>query len=273
MNCLKLEKKIRVLSLLSEGCSIRSTERLTGVHRDTIMRVVEKVGAQCAYVLDQKLHNLKLDQIQVDELWGFVKKKQKRVTSTDNQREVGDQYVFVAIDATTKLIPAFVVGKRTSENALELMRDLQWRATNRFQLTSDGFRPYIQAVEKTFGGDIDFSQLVKLYSGDEKTRERYSPSEFVKAYPTPITGTPEPGKISTSIVERQNLSMRTQIRRLTRLTNGFSKKLANLKAAIALYFAHYNFIRVHGSLRITPAMRAGVTDHIWTWEEILKLAN
>lgn len=273
MNCLSLEKKIQILNCLVEGNSIRSVERMTGVHRDTIMRLAVSVGSVCRKVLDDKLVNLHAEQVECDEIWCYVGKKQKRVTWADNQREIGDQYVFVAMDANTKLVPSFVVGKRNGENALELMRDLQFRINNRFQLTTDGYQPYVEAVERTFGRNIDFSQLVKVYSGDEKTRARYSPSDFVASFPTPIMGDPNPERISTSYIERQNLTMRMQMRRFTRLTNAFSKKLANLKAAVALHFAHYNFMRVHRSLRVTPAMEAGITDHVWSWGELLSTAN
>jgi len=269
MNCLPFEKKIQVLNCLVEGNSIRSTERISGVHRDTIMRLMVSTSLRCMKVMDEKIKNLSVKQIQVDEIWGYVAKKQKRIKETDSSYEVGDQYIFAAIDADTKLIPSFMVGKRTAENAVLLMRDLQWRIAGRFQLTTDGFRPYVEAVETTFGANVDFSQLVKVYSGDEKTRERYSPSEITGEYKTPIMGEPDWEKISTSYIERQNLTMRMQMRRLTRLTNGFSKKLTNLKAAVALHFAHYNFLRVHRTLKTTPAMAAGITNHIWTWAELL----
>ncbi len=267
MNKLSAEKQFQVLNCLVEGSSIRSVERITGVHRDTIMRLMIKAGAACAQLMDKKLSSLKCEDVEVDELWGYVAKKQKRVTPLDNEREVGDQYVFVAMDAKTKLIPSYVVGKRNAENALHLMRDLSFRVTNRITLTTDGFAPYIDAVEDAFGANVNYSQLVKVYAGDEKKRERYSPSDFVCAFPTQITGTSK--RVSTSYIERQNLTMRMQMRRFTRLTNAFSKKLASLKAAVAVHFAHYNFMRIHGSLRVTPAMQAGVTDHVWTWAELL----
>lgn len=242
---------------------------MTGVHRDTIMRLLVRVGDHCQRMLDQRVMNLSVEQIQVDELWAYVGKKQKRVKADEPWDQVGDQYIFVAIDAETKLIPSFTVGKRTHATALALMQDLRRRTINQFQLTTDGFRPYIDAVERAFGTEVDFSQLVKVYSGDESTRERYSPNDMIGAFPTPIMGDPDPERISTSHIERQNLTMRMQMRRLTRLTNAFSKKLANLKAAVALHCAHYNFLRVHRTLRATPAMAAGITDHIWEWEELL----
>jgi len=189
----------------------------------------------------------------------------------DNAREVGDQYVFVAMDAKSKIIPSFLVGKRTAENALQLMRDLQYRVTNRITLTTDGFAPYVEAVERSFGADVDYGQLVKVYTGDEAKRERYNPSDFIRSFPTQIVGKSK--RICTSYIERQNLTVRMASRRFTRLTNAFSKKLANLKAAVVLHFAHYNFMRVHSSLRVTPAMEAGITDHVWTWGELLATAN
>lgn len=273
MNTLSQDRKFQVLNALTEGCSIRSIECMTGIHRDTIMRLGVEVGSKCAQLLDKKLVNLEIGVAEIDEIWCYVGKKQKHVRPSDDVREVGDQYVFVAMDATTKLIPSFVVGKRNGQNALELMRDLQFRVNNRPQITTDGYRPYIEAVERSFGRGVDFAQLVKIYSGDEKTRERYSPSEIIEAIPTPIMGNPKQERISTSYIERQNLTMRMQMRRFTRLTNAFSKKLANLKAAVALHFAHYNFMRVHKTLRVTPAMQAGLTDHIWTWDELLGAAN
>lgn len=273
MNTLSQDKKIQVLNALIEGCSIRSVERMTGIHRDTIMRLGLDVGSKCAQLLDQRLNNLNVAEAEIDEIWCYVGKKQKRVTPLDDQREVGDQYTFVAMDAKTKLVASHIVGKRSGENALQLMRDLQFRVKNRIQITTDGFRPYIEAVEKSFGSNVDFAQLVKVYSGDEAARARYSPSDFISAFPTTIMGNPKKARISTSYIERQNLTMRMQMRRFTRLTNAFSKKLANLKAAVALHFAHYNFMRVHSSLRVTPVMEAGLTDHIWTWDELLGAAN
>lgn len=271
VNKLSQEKQIQVLNCLVEGSSIRSVERITGIHRDTIMRLMVRAGAACAQQMDTKLNSLKCEEVEVDEAWCYVGKKQKNVTPDDDSREVGDQYVFVAMDAKTKLIPSYLIGKRTAENAQQLMRDLAFRVTNRITLTTDGFQPYARAVELAFGIGVDYAQLVKTYSGDEATRERYSPSEFVRAYPTQITGKSK--RISTSYIERQNLTMRMQMRRLTRLTNAFSKKLASLKASVALHFAHYNFMRIHSSLRVTPAMEAGVTDHVWTWGELLASAN
>lgn len=268
MNVLPLDKQHQVLSLLVEGSSIRSVERITGVHRDTIVRLLQRAGAACAQLMDQRLTNLKCEEVEVDEVWGYVGKKQKRVTLQDNQREVGDQYVFIAMDAQTKMVCSYVVGKRSPENAMNLMRDLHYRLASRITLTTDGYLPYLNAVEKTFGGNVDYAQLVKVYShAIPQDDRRYSPAAFQRAVKTTISGTPK--RVSTSYIERQNLTIRMQMRRFTRLTNAFSKKLASMKAAVALHFAHYNFMRVHRSLRVTPAMQAGMADHVWTWGELL----
>jgi len=269
VNILSQEKQTQVLSMLVEGASIRSVERITGVHRDTIVRLLGRAGDVCARLMHDKLTDLNCEEVEVDEVWGYVAKKQRNVTSQDNEREVGDQYVFVAMDAKTKVVCSYVVGKRNAENALQLMRDLQHRVSTRITLTTDGYTPYLTAVEKCFGNDVDYSQLVKVYALTASAG-RYSPVEFVSSHPTTICGTPK--RTSTSFIERQNLTIRMQMRRFTRLTNAFSKKLASMKAAVALHFAHYNFMRVHRSLRVTPAMEAGLTDHVWTWTELLAAA-
>jgi len=268
MNALSTEKKVAVLSAMVEGNSIRSVERMTGVHRDTIMRLVVSVGRKCADLMDARLRGLRCHQIQADEIWTYVGKKEKRVRYDDDAREVGDQYVFVAMDSETKLVPCFRVGKRDSVNAWFFMQDLQERITGRVQLTTDGFRPYKDAVDDTFGMDVDYAMLVKVYSSSGQADTRYSPGEIVDVRTIPITGNPNPRLISTSHIERQNLTMRMQLRRFTRLTNAFSKKLENLKAACALHFAWYNSCRVHSSLRVTPAMAAGVTQEVWPLESL-----
>ena len=202
---------------------------------------------------------------------GYVQVRQKNLDPTrHDERIMGEQYVFIAIDSETKLIPSFVVGKRNAENAYWLMKDLESRLASRVQLTADGFRPYVNAVDDTFGANVDYAMLVKVYGGDETNRERYSPSEIVDAVPIPVIGTPKASRISTSHVERQNLTVRMQLRRFTRLTNAFSKKLENMKAALALHFAWYNFCRIHSTLRVTPAMAAGISDHVWDFAEFFK---
>lgn len=272
MNTLRMEKKLAIVSALVEGNSIRSTERMTGVHRDTIMRVLNSVGEKCQEVLDNYLRGFHSRLIEVDELWCYVKKKERRLTQQEKLNpELGDQYVFVALDPESKLIPSYMVGKRDGETALKFMLDLQNRlkGNGRIQLTSDGFRAYIDAVEQAFGTDVDYAQLVKLYAAENPGPGRYSPPRVSEVVSTIINGNPNPGLISTSYVERQNLTMRMAIRRFTRLTNAFSKKLVNLKAALALHFAHYNFVRIHKTLRVTPAIAAGVTNRLWDLEELI----
>lgn len=269
MNVLRMDKKLAVISALVEGNSIRATSRMTGVNKRTITRLLLTVGAGCERMMDQRMRRLPCRRIQCDEIWTFVKKKEKRVNGGDNHLLVGDQYVFVALDAETKLVPCFRVGKRSAENTWYFVRDLQSRLQYRVQLTTDGFRAYLTAVEDAFGADVDYAMLIKVYEHDEAKRERYSPSDIVQAVPTPLTGFPDPRHISTSYVERQNLTLRMQLRRFTRLTNAFSKKLTNLRAAVALHFAYYNFVRIHQSLRMTPAMAAGISNELWEIERLL----
>jgi IS1 family transposase len=252
---------------LVEGNSIRSTERMTGIHRDTIMRLLLAVGDRCGQILNERMRKLPCRIVQVDEIWTYVGKKERHLTDEDNPLEVGDQYVFVAMDSETKIVPSFRIGKRNAANTWYFMQDLEQRFAYRVQLTTDGFRPYINAVEDAFGVNVDYAMLVKLYGKDES--EPYAPAQIVQSLPIPVMGDPKPGLISTSHIERQNLTMRMQLRRFTRLTNAFSKKLANLKAACALHFAHYNFCRVHQTLRVTPAMAAGVVSEIWPLSALL----
>jgi transposase-like protein/IS1 family transposase len=263
---------LQAVQCLIEGCSLRSTERLTGLHRDTIMRLLILAGERCARLLDARMRNLKCNYIQCDEIWTFCFKKQRQVRK-DDPAECGDQWVFVAIDAETKLIPSFAVGKRSRDTTNKFMADLEQRITDRCQLTTDGFHFYERAVENTFAGRADYAQLIKLY-GDygQFGNERYSPGRITEVISKVRDGRPDPEHISTSHVERQNLTMRMQMRRFTRLTNAFSKKLDNLKAAIALHFGFYNYCRVHKTLRVTPAMQAGIADHIWTLKELLASA-
>jgi IS1 family transposase len=275
MNRLKTSLKLVVVSALLEGNSVRSTERMTGVHRDTICRLLIQVGEHCAVLLDTQMRELSCQYVQADEIWCYVGKKQRRVRAHD-PAEYGDQWIFVALDAETKLVPSFIVGKRTKATTYEFLLDLQRRliAERRFQLTTDGFHFYERGVEDVFGGTCDFAQLIKLYGEyGQPGAERYSPSPIIEVISKIRDGRPDPKHISTSYVERQNLTMRMQMRRFTRLTNAFSKKLSHLKAAVALHFAHYNFCRVHSTLRITPGMAAGVTNEIWEMERLLPLSS
>ncbi|MFZ0912219.1 MAG: IS1 family transposase [Candidatus Korobacteraceae bacterium] len=266
------EKANLALQLLLEGNSIRSTERITQLDRNTIMRLLVLAGERCAALHDSRMRNIHAKYIQADEIWCYVGKKDKHVR-VDDPEEFGNQWIFVGMDEQTKLVPSFVIGKRTKETTYRFLLDLEKRlADARFQLTTDGFHFYERGVEDVFGGTVDFAQLIKLF-GDygqfDTSDARYSPPRIAEVISKIRDGRPDPDHICTSHVERQNLTMRMQLRRLTRLTNAFSKKLANLKAAVALHFAYYNFCRIHSSIRVTPAMEAGITDHVWTLAELL----
>jgi len=274
MNKLSIEKQTQIIGALVEGCSIRATERMTGAHRDTIMRLLCRVGDACEKLMDERMRGLNCKVLQVDEIWTFVHKKQRRLSKEEAvNRSIGDQYVFLALDAETKLIPNYTVGKRDMRTTFEFIFDLQERLTERVQLTTDGFRPYWDAIEQAFGSDIDYASLQKMFAAVNPGPGRYSPPKVSGVVPSIHTGKPDIKKISTSFVERQNLTIRMQIRRFTRLTNAFSKKLDNLKAALALHFAWYNFVRIHKTLRMTPAMAAGIETRLWDLEELVRLAN
>lgn len=269
MNCLSLEKKISILSQLVEGCSIRSIERVTGVHRDTIMRVLVEAGEQAREVLNSQLTNLQCQFVQADEIWSYVGKKQKNCTNEEKEHgEVGDQYVYLAMDSETKLVAWYFVGKRNIDNTWQFINELSTRITGRFQLSTDTYRPYKRCVRTNFGKDIDYGTIFKMYDPEPK-ENRYSPGKIIQIYRTSVIGKPIEDRISTSHVERQNLTMRMQMRRFTRLTNAFSKKKKNLECAVALHFYHYNFMRVHQTLRVTPAMQARVTNRMWNWNDLL----
>jgi IS1 family transposase len=271
MNTLKPEKKLAVLSALVEGNSIRSTERMTGVHRDSIMRLLVQVGDRCQAIMDERMQGFDCRLIQADEIWTFCRKKEQRLDDEERDNpELGDQYVFVALDPETKLIPTFLVGKRDTATAHRFTHALRacLNGNGRIQLTTDGLRAYLTAVEEAFGNDVDYAQLVKMYGSEPAGDGRYAPPRVTEVVSTPITGNPDPARICTSHVERQNLTIRMMCRRFTRLTNAFSKKLENLKAALALHFAYYNFCRIHATLRVTPAMAAGITDRVWGLEDL-----
>jgi IS1 family transposase len=272
-NVLAPAKKAAVIRALVEGCSVRSVERMTGVHRDTIIRLMVQVGQACERLLDAQMFDLDCHEIEVDEIWGYVAKKQRHVTSEDNVSEVGDTWTFVAIDPETKLIPTFKTGKRDSETTREFITDLAKRLRNRVQINSDAFRLYASAIDQAFDSNVDYAQVVKSYEAEPAGSGRYSPPKVTEVEKTAVIGAPNLEAASTSYVERRNLTIRMSNRRMTRLTNAFSKKLENHKAAMAMHFAHYNLCRVHRSLRITPAMAAGVTDHVWSVEELLEKAS
>jgi IS1 family transposase len=273
-NILSLEKQTMAIHALCEGSSIRSVERMTGIHRDTIMRLGVRVGEACQAMMNDKLRDLDIKEVQVDEIWGFIGKKKANIRKGEDTSEIGDVWTFIALDPETKLIPSYVVGKRDTYHTRMFMDDLAGRLKNRVQLSSDEMAAYTEAVERSFGTEVDYGQIVKTYSVTHLTKEaagRYSPAEVVKAERAAINGNPVKSLISTSLIEKQNHTLRMHCRRLTRLTNAFSKKLDNFKAAVSLNFAYYNFVKSHGSIRMTPAMAAGVTDGFWKVEDLVKL--
>lgn len=273
MNRLDTAKRAQIVKCLVEGVSIRSTVRLTGASKNTVAKLLVELGAACTLYMDQAMRNLPCKRIQADEIRSFVGCKQKNVTVEKLNRDgvVGDVWTWTAIDADTKLVPCWMLGQRDAVAARDFMEDLAGRLANRVQLTTDGHKAYLTAVDKAFGEDIDYAMLVKIYGETSEGQKRYSPAECLGCRKEEITGAPNPKHISTSFAERQNLSMRMSMRRFTRLTNAFSKKLENHAAAVALYFTWYNFGRVHQTLKTTPAMAAGVADHVWSVEEVIAL--
>jgi len=272
-NVLPHAKQLAVIGALVEGCSIRSTERMFGVHRDTIMRLRARVGEGCANLLDESMQDLPCARLELDELWAFVGKKQRHVSERDDSGRVGDVWTWVAIDAETKLVPSFMTGKRDAETANAFIKDLAARLRGRVQVTTDGLRAYVAPLAAAFGpGGVDYAQLHKTYEAEASGPGRYSPPKVTGTEKTPIFGFPIEELVSTSYVERQNLTMRMGIRRFTRLTNAHSKKLENHCAAVALHFAHYNFVRQHQTIRTSPAMAAGVSSTLWSMDELLAAA-
>jgi IS1 family transposase len=276
MNKLNIERRARIIGCLVEGNSLRATARMTDSAKNTVVKLVVDIGRACAEYQNQTLRNLKCKRLQCDELWGFCYAKAKNVPEDKKgQFGYGDVWTWTAICADSKLVPSWLVGNRDAETASIFMEDLASRFSHRIQLTTDGLKVYLDAVEGAFGADIDYAMLVKMYgeSTEQKVQKRYSPANFTGSQKEIITGNPDRKHISTSYAERQNLTMRMSMRRLTRLTNGFSKKVENLAHAVSLYFMYYNFARIHQTLRVTPAMEAGVTDHIWSLEEIAGLVD
>lgn len=272
-NILSKEKQTIAIHALAEGNSIRAIERMTGIHRDTIMRLGVKVGEACQVLMDDKLRDLDLTNIQVDEIWGFIGKKQRLVKAVDKKKNLGDVWTFIALDSETKLIPSFVVGKRDAYHTRIFMEDLASRLKNRVQISSDGFAKYVEAVERGFGSNVDYGQIVKTFATDENAVQgRYSPTQVISSQKSSVVGSPVMELVSTSHIEKQNHTLRMHCRRLTRLTNAFSKKLENFKAAVALNFFYYNFVKIHGAIRCTPAMAAGVSNDIWKVQHMVELA-
>jgi IS1 family transposase len=264
-NVLSTDKQIAVIGALAEGSSIRSIERITGVHRDTIMRLGVRSGKGCAKLLDAKMRDLPCQHLQFDEIWGFIGKKERHCRP-DDSLELGDVWTFCAIDAETKLVPSFKCGKRDLVTANTFVSDVASRVCNRVQISSDALSAYVQAIETNFGADVDFAQIVKTYITDDShvPERRFSAPEIVVTEKKAVSGFPDLRKASTSHIERLNGTTRLHMRRLTRLTYAFSKKLENFEAAVALHFAYYNFVKRHITLRATPAMAAGIERDFWT---------
>jgi IS1 family transposase len=271
-NVLPRSKQIAVLTALIEGCSVRATARMTDVSIPTVLSLLVRVGEGCAQLMDDTMRGLSCARIECDEIWSFVQKKQRQMTEVDDVSR-GDTWTFVAFDPDTKLIPSFRIGKRDAANTDAFIADLRSRLSNRVQLTTDGLALYRGAVEDAFGADgVDFAQLVKTYESEAAGPGRYSPPRIASIEKIPVLGAPIEEHVSTSGVERQNLTMRMQMRRMTRLTNAHSKKIENHVAATALHMAHYNFARIHTSIRATPAMAAGITKTVWSMDDLLSAA-
>jgi IS1 family transposase len=272
MNCLDTNTRAQVIRCLIEGCSIRATCRMTGAAKNTVVKLVADMGTACAEYHDRHVRNLRVRRLQCDEIWCFVGSKAKN-TSPDKKLEGwGDIWTWIGIDADTKMVVSYLVGGRDGGWASDFMEDCASRIKGRVQLTTDGHKAYLEAVEGAFGMDVDFAVLHKIYGApSESEARRYSPAQCIGCDMKTVIGNPDPKHVSTSYVERQNLTMRMQMRRFTRLTNGFSKKAENHAHAVALHYMHYNYVRSHQTLRVTPAMEAGLTNHIWTVEELIAL--
>lgn len=274
MNRLTIEKRAQIVGCLVEGNSIRATVRMAGAAKNTVTKLLVDLGAACSEFQDKALRGLTCTRIQCDEIWAFCYAKQKNVPEEKKgQFGYGDVWTWTALCADSKLVPSWLVGDRSAETANRFMEDLAGRMAHRVQLTTDGYKVYLEAVEEGFGCDIDYAMLVKMYGQDPEQEHRYSPAKCTGSRRETIMGRPDPKHISTSYVERQNLTMRMSMRRFTRLTNAFSKKVENLAHAVSLHFMYYNFGRIHQKLRVTPAMEGGVSDHVWTLEEIARLID
>jgi IS1 family transposase len=268
-----MDKQISVIAALAEGSSIRAIERMTGIHRDTIMRLGVRIGQGCTSVLDAKMRDLHCNRLEIDEVWGFVGKKESRIKPSDDP-QFGNVWTFCAIDAETKLVPAFKVeSNRSLPVTKAFMQDVASRMRNRVQVSTDSLRAYRDAVESAWGANVDYAQIVKVFGHEEREEHRYAPPEVIGTEKTVIQGNPDYSLISTSYVERLNATTRLHMRRLTRLTLAFSKRLENFRAAVGLHFAYYNFVRRHNTLRCTPAMAAGVEKTFWTVADLVEAAS
>jgi IS1 family transposase len=273
-NVLPMHKQVMVISALTGGSSIRAIERMFDVHRDTIMRLGVRIGEGCTRLLDRLMRNLECKSLQMDEIWGFVGKKQRQVKPT-NGPDVGDAWTFICLDADSKLVPAFRVGRRDLATAIAFVEDLAGHMTNRVQHSNDALRAYVEAVERGFGGEVDYGTIVQSFEATDPlpSSTRYSPPAVVSVTRHVIEGKPDFDHISTSFIEKQNHTVRMHCRRLTRLTNAFSKRLVNFKAAVGLHFGYYNLVKVHKSLRMTPALKARVVSSLWSVEDLIRAAR
>ncbi len=271
MNRLDTQTQARVISCLIEGCSIRATVRMTGAAKNTVVKLLGDIGCACAAYHNRNVRRLKVRRLQCDEIWSFVGAKAKNVSAAKKQEGWGDVWTWIGIDADTKLVVSYLVGGRSAGWAKDFMEDCASRISNRVQITTDGHKGYLEAVESAFGADIDYAMLQKIYGAPAENETRYSPATCIGCDMKVVSGDPDPKHVSTSYVERQNLTMRMQIRRFTRLTNAFSKKVDNHRHSVALHYMFYNFCRIHQTLRCTPAMEAGLTDHVWSLEELCAL--
>lgn len=271
MNCLSTAKRVQVVAALVEGVSINATSRMTGVSKGAVLKLLADLGQACAEYHDEHVRGVRVRRLQADEIWSFVGAKKKNANADQKQAGWGDAWTWTGIDADTKLCVSYLVGLRDKGCAFEFIQDCADRMIGRPQITTDALKSYPDAIEAAFGADCDYAQLHKVYSASGEPETRYSPATCIGADMKVVSGNPDPAHVSTSYVERQNLTMRMHMRRFTRLTNGFSKKLTNHAHAIALHFMYYNFCKVHTTLRVTPAMEAGLTDHVWTLEELCAL--
>lgn len=273
MNRLQTEERIRVVAALVEGNSIRSTSRMTGVARNTVTKLLVDLGTACMQFHDMRVRNVRVRRLQCDEIWSYVGAKAKNVSAEKKEIGWGDVWTWVGIDADTKLVISYLVGGRGADWAMDFMQDAASRIKGRVQITTDGHKAYLEAVEGAFGMDCDYAQLHKIYGASLENEARYSPAVCIGCDMKTVSGNPDPKHVSTSYVERQNLTMRMGMRRFTRLTNGFSKKIENHAHAVALHFMYCNFVRIHQTLRVTPAMEAGLSGHAWTLDELVQIID
>jgi IS1 family transposase len=273
MNTLDDDQRIRVVAALVEGNSIRATSRMTGVARNTVTKLLIDLGVACMKFHDEHVRNVRVRRLQCDEIWAYVGAKAKNVSAEKKEIGWGDVWTWVGIDADTKLVVSYLVGGRGADWAMDFMKDAASRIQGRVQVTTDGHKAYLTAVEESFGADVDYAQLQKIYGASLENEKRYSPAVCIGCDMKVVSGNPDPKHVSTSYVERQNLTMRMHMRRFTRLTNGFSKKLDNHGYAVALHFMYCNYARIHQTLRVTPAMEAGLSNHPWTIEDLIQMAD